>query len=97
MLKLINMKKIYLASDHAGFDYKEQIRAHLKNQGFDLIDLGTYSNERTNYAVYGKKLGKAVAEDKDSMGIAVCGSGIGISIAANRYKGARAARVVSIK
>lgn len=92
------MKTIYVASDHAGFDYKEKIKKYLEEKSqYKVIDLGTYSKESTNYAIYGKKIGKIVADNPQSMGIAICGSGIGISIAANRYKGARAARVVSTK
>ena len=89
---------IYLASDHAGFDYKEKIKLYLKKKyNYTIKDLGTYSKESTNYAIYGKKLGEAISKDSTSKGIVICGSGIGISIAANRCKGARAARVSTVK
>lgn len=91
------MKTIYLASDHVGFEYKKEILKHLENSGYKLVDLGPHSSDSTNYALYGKKIGEKVSKDSESMGIAICGSGIGISIAANRYKKVRAARVVSVK
>ena len=96
-VKIDNMKTIYLASDHAGFDYKTEIKNYLENKKYNIKDLGTYSNESVNYATYGKKIGKTISEDNNAFGIAICGSGIGISIAANRYKHARAARVVTVK
>ena len=92
-VKINNMKTIYLASDHAGYHYKEEIKKYLQNKNYDIQDLGTNSDKTVNYAIYGKLIGKKISENPDSFGIAICGSGIGISIAANRHKHARAARV----
>ncbi|NQX83755.1 MAG: ribose 5-phosphate isomerase B [Mycoplasmataceae bacterium] len=83
--------KIALASDHAGFDLKEEIKEYLSNLGVEIVDLGTNDNTSVNYASYGKKMGQYIKDNKDSFGIIVCGTGIGISIAANRYKEVRAA------
>ena len=96
-VKINNMKTIYLASDHAGYYYKEEIKKHLKGKNYNIEDLGTNSKESVNYAVFGKSIGKKISEHPDAFGIAICGSGIGISIAANRFKHARAARVVTQK
>lgn len=84
-------KKIGVAADHAGFSLKEQIAEHLKKQGYEVLDLGTLSEERVDYPDYGYKLAEAVRDGQVPRGIAVCGSGIGISIALNRYKDVRAA------
>ncbi|MCP4337287.1 MAG: ribose 5-phosphate isomerase B [Mycoplasma sp.] len=91
------MMKILLASDHAGFALKKAIEEHLKNKGFEIEDLGTKTPERANYASYGLRLGEAIHEGKAPFGVIVCGSGIGISIAANRFKGVRAARVFDVE
>ncbi|CAM9131436.1 ribose 5-phosphate isomerase B [Mycoplasma marinum] len=89
--------KILMASDHAGFKLKKAIEAHLLNKGYEVQDLGCDSPERANYASYGLTLGEAISNGKAPFGIAVCGSGIGISIAANRFKGVRAARVFDVE
>lgn len=83
--------KIAIASDHAGFDLKEKIKEYLNETGIEIVDLGTNENKSVNYADYGKKMGKYIKDNKGSFGIIVCGTGIGISIAANRYKEVRAA------
>ena len=83
------MTKIYLACDHAAFEAKEFVRTILEN--YEVIDLGTDSVDSVHYPDYGKKIAKAVLEDKGSLGIALCGSGIGISIQVNRFKGIRGA------
>ncbi|MBH87970.1 MAG: ribose 5-phosphate isomerase B [Pelagibacterales bacterium] len=80
-----------LASDHAGFELKEKIKSYLKENSYNIIDLGPFSNESVDYPDYGKILGKFVLENKNALGIAICGSGIGISIALNRLPGIRAA------
>lgn len=84
---------IVIASDHAGYELKEQLRDFLREQGFSLEDLGTYSNESVDYPDFGYAVAKAVSTGKADKGIAICGSGIGISIAANRYPAARCALV----
>ena len=87
--------KIALASDHGGFELKEALKKHLLARGFEIIDLGTNSTESVDYPVYGEKCGRAVASGEAERGIVCCGTGIGISIAANKVKGVRAAVVVN--
>ncbi len=82
---------VALGSDHAGFELKEKVKKHLTAGGFEVEDFGTYSDEAADYAVYAAKVGHAVAEGKYKLGIICCGTGIGISIAANKVKGVRAA------
>lgn len=82
---------IAIGSDHAGFKLKSQVASMLKTRGFEVMDLGATSTDSVDYPVYGKLVGEAVASGKAERGVVVCGSGIGISIAANRIKGARAA------
>lgn len=84
-------KTIVLAADHGGFLLKTRIAEFLKSEGYDVIDLGTMSEERVDYPDYGYKLAEAIASGKAPRGIAVCGSGIGISIALNRNPKVRAA------
>ena len=79
--------KIAVASDHAGFALKEEIKKYLISGGFEAVDLGTDSEEPADYPVFGEKCAKAVASGLADRGIAVCGTGIGISIAANKIKG----------
>ncbi len=83
--------KIVIASDHGGFELKEQIKKYLINNGYDLIDVGTDNNNSVDYPDFGYKAGKYVADGKAERGIVICGSGIGITIAANKVKGIRAA------
>lgn len=84
-------QKIYLAADHGGFELKDQIRDWLVQDNYDVVDLGTNSEDSVDYPEYGHKAGEAVVSDEGSLGIIVCGTGIGISIAANKIKGVRAA------
>ena len=86
---------IYLASDHAGCVLKGLIYAHLEVIGHRLIDLGTDGNEYVDYPDFGVKLAMALRDDDQAFGIAVCGSGVGISIAVNRFPWIRAALVSS--
>ena len=83
--------KIAVASDHGGFALKETVREHLAGRGFEVVDLGTYSEESVDYPVYGRLCGQTVASGEADLGIVVCGTGIGISIAANKVHGIRAA------
>ncbi len=83
-------KSIIIGSDHAGFLVKEKIKVFLKKANIKLLDIGTFSEERVDYPDYGKKLALAV-KNKTVFGILICGSGIGVSIAANRIKKIRAA------
>ncbi len=80
---------IALASDHAGFPLKEEIRLYLEEQHIPHEDLGTYSTDSVDYPLYGEKLAHAVAAGKYEKGILFCGTGIGISISANKVKGIR--------
>jgi len=80
-------KKIYIASDHAGFNLKEEI---LKKSKDDCIDLGTNNSDSVDYPEYAHKIVEKIKFDKDSLGILICGSGIGMSIAANRDEFIRA-------
>lgn len=82
--------KIAIASDHAGYEYKTQLAEHLKSSGYDVTDLGTDSTESVDYPVFADKVCRAVTEGKAERGILVCGTGIGMSIAANKHSGIRA-------
>jgi len=84
-------KTLVLASDHAGYDLKENIKSYLESNNFYIKDLGPFNEDSVDYPDYGNMLGKFILENKNSIGIAICGSGIGISIALNRMLGIRAA------
>lgn len=83
--------RIALGADHAGFPIKETIRQFLENAGYPLEDVGTWSEESVDYPDYGKAVGERVANHQADYGIAVCGTGMGISIAANKVPKIRAA------
>ena len=85
--------RIALSADHAGYQLKDQLAAWLREAGHEVIDLGTNSPESVDYPDYGAKLADAIASGRAERGIAVCGSGIGISIAVNRNPACRCARV----
>ena len=89
--------KIAAASDHGGFALKEEVKKHLMERGIEVLDLGTNSEESVDYPVYGKACGEAVASGKADLGIVVCGTGIGISIAANKVKGIRCGLCTSVE
>ena len=89
--------KTAVASDHGGFALKEKVKEHLIEGGFDVEDLGTHSEESVDYPVYGKACGEAVASGKADLGVVVCGTGIGISIAANKVKGIRCGLCTSVE
>jgi RpiB/LacA/LacB family sugar-phosphate isomerase len=82
---------IAIGSDHAGFELKKAILQHLEQNQIEYLDLGVYAPERADYPDYGFKVGREVASGRCRMGIAICGTGIGISITANKVKGIRAA------
>ncbi|KRN30083.1 ribose 5-phosphate isomerase B [Liquorilactobacillus mali] len=90
------MKKIVFGSDHAGFSLKEELIPYVKSLEYQVIDLGTFSKESTDYPIYGKKVGEIVANAEADLGIVICGTGIGISIAANKIPGVRAACVTNL-
>ena len=83
--------KFYIATDHAGIRYKEFVKELLESKGIEVEDLGPYTPDRVDYPDYAKKCAEAVREDAGSFGILICGTGIGMSIAANKVKGVRAA------
>ena len=85
--------RIALSADHAGYQLKDQLAAWLREAGHEVIDLGTNGPESVDYPDYGAKLADAIASGRAERGIAVCGSGIGISIAVNRNSKCRCARV----
>ena len=97
--------KIAIASDHGGFELKEEIKKYLEAKaecgdlGADakIDDLGTYSTDSVDYPIYGEKCARAVAAGKYDRGIVVCGTGIGISIAANKVKGIRCGLCTSVE
>lgn len=86
-----NTKRIGLASDHAGYEVKEAIARHLRTQGYELLDCGAFSEERVDYPDFAHKLATAIEAGEVDCGIAVCGSGNGISMALNKHAGIRAA------
>ena len=94
---LINLKKIFISSDHAGFNLKEQIKKYLNLKKINFTDLGPKSNKRVDYPDYAHKLAKMVKTDKKNVGILVCGSGTGMCITANKHKNIRAAQCFSLK
>lgn len=83
--------KIAIGCDHAGFELKEIVKDKLTKEGYELIDLGTNSSESVDYPIYGRAVGEKVASGECDKGIAICGTGIGISISCNKVKGVRAA------
>ena len=84
-------KRIVMGSDHAGLSLKLKVKAHLEARGFEVMDVGTHAPESCNYTVYADALCKALTAGEADLGILVCGTGIGMSIAANKHKGIRAA------
>ncbi|MDY6045113.1 MAG: ribose 5-phosphate isomerase B [Peptoniphilus sp.] len=85
--------KIAMGADHGGYRRKEALKAYLEDKGHEIVDVGTDSTESVDYPIYGKKAAKLVADGTCARGIVICGSGIGIGIAANKVKGIRCAIV----
>ncbi len=85
------MKKIVMASDHAGFDLKNTLVEQLKNDGYEVEDAGTYSKDSCDYPVFAEKACRYMLDGKAELCILVCGTGIGMSMAANKVNGIRAA------
>ena len=83
-------KKLSIASDHAGFQMKEALKEYLAGQGYELTDVGTNSVESCDYPVFAEKAARLAADGQVDAAVIVCGSGIGVSIAANKVKGIRA-------
>ena len=86
-------EKIAIVSDHAAFEMKAQLAEHLRERGFDVLDLGTSSTDSVDYPDYGYRLAEAIADGRAERGVSLCGSGIGISIAVNRHPACRCALV----
>jgi ribose 5-phosphate isomerase B len=86
-------ERIAIVSDHAAFDMKVQLIEHLRADGYEVLDLGTTSTDSVDYPDYGYRIARAIADGEVERGIALCGSGIGISIAVNRHPRCRCARV----
>jgi ribose 5-phosphate isomerase B len=87
--------KIYIGSDHRGVELKKKIIANLIEDGFNVIDTKLQNNDSDDYPDFAFEVGENVRKSTDNIGILICGNGIGISIAANKVKGIRCARVVS--
>ena len=89
------LMKVAVGCDHGGFVLKDAVIGTLEELGAQVVDFGTYSTESVDYPVYGKKVADAVASGECDLGVVMCGTGIGISIAANKVKGIRAAVVTN--
>ena len=89
--------KIAIASDHGGFALKQNVMMYLEAEGHEVSDLGCYSEESVDYPQFGRTCAQAVARHNADRGIVICGSGIGISIAANKVKGIRCALCTSVE
>ena len=83
--------KIAIGNDHVALDMKNHIKSYLEAKGHTLVDFGAHSTERTDYPIYAKKVADAILSGECELGILICGTGIGISIAANKVDGIRAA------
>ena len=84
------MMKIGIGNDHAAVDMKNEVVEYLQEKGYEVVNYGTDTTESCHYPVYGEKVGKAVASGEVDLGILICGTGVGISLAANKVKGIRA-------
>ena len=87
----MEIKKIVIGSDHAGFGLKQKVKAHLESRGIEVIDVGTDTIESCNYTIYADALCKTIQSGDAPLGILICGTGIGMSMAANKHAGIRAA------
>ena len=94
---LINLKKIFISSDHAGFKLKEAIKSYLSNKKLSFTDMGPFKKSRVDYPDFAHKVAQRVKLNKNNVGILVCGSGMGMNIAANKHKNIRAAQCFNIK
>lgn len=83
-------KRIIIGCDHGGLNLKNKVVEHLKEIGYEVEDVGTYTTASVDYPIYAKKVAHAVADGKYEKGIIICGTGIGVSIVANKVKGIRA-------
>ncbi|MBQ6541066.1 MAG: ribose 5-phosphate isomerase B [Lachnospiraceae bacterium] len=83
--------KLGIGNDHVGYEMKLEIKAYLEAKGHEVIDYGAYSSERSDYPVYGEKVARAIVSGECDAGILICGTGVGISVSANKVHGIRAA------
>ena len=90
------MKKVFIGCDHAALDMKNEIAQYLEIKGYSVCDEGTYTNNSVDYPEYAEKVANAVKNTQGSLGILICGTGIGMSLAANKVKGIRAAAVSEV-
>jgi len=91
------LRKIFISSDHAGYKLKEFIKIYLSKKKLSFQDMGPYNADRVDYPDFAHKVAKRVKTNKDNIGILVCGSGMGMNIAANRHKNIRAAQCFNLK
>jgi ribose 5-phosphate isomerase B len=91
------LKKIYIASDHAGFDLKEIIKKYLLKKKLAFQDLGPENDKSVDYPIYAHNVAKRVKVNKNNIGILICGSGTGMNITANKHKNIRAAQCFNLK
>ena len=91
------MKKIFISSDHAGYKLKEEIKSHLLKKKISFLDIGPHNDNRVDYPDFAHKVARRVKANKNNIGILVCGSGMGMNIAANRHKNIRAAQCFNLK
>ena len=91
------MRKIFIASDHAGFDLKEIIKKYLSKKKFTYQDLGPKNDKSVDYPIYAHNVAKKVKVNKKNIGILICGSGTGMNIVANKHKNIRAAQCFNLK
>lgn len=89
------MSKLLIGSDHTGFDLKEFLKSYLKDEGYDVDDIGTTSSESCDYPDIADEMADSLKKDKENLGILICGTGLGMSMAINRYRNIRGALLYS--
>ena len=94
---LTNLKKIFISSDHSGYNLKKAIKIYLHKKEINFLDLGPSNNTKVDYPDFAHKVAKKVRLNKDYVGILICGSGTGMNIVANRHKNVRAAQCFNLK
>jgi len=87
----MEINKVIIGSDHAGFEFKENLKSYLIERGFDLLDKGTYSEESTDYPEYAHYVAESVASEEGNLGVLICGSANGVCMTANKHRKIRAA------
>ncbi|MDI6843762.1 MAG: ribose 5-phosphate isomerase B [Anaerosomatales bacterium] len=86
--------RIFVGSDHAGFSLKEHVKSYLERAGHDVVDVGTHSEDSVDYPDYALKVARAVASGEADTGVLVCGTGLGMQVAANKVRGVRAVQIM---